>query len=406
MRATMTFFLLAGLMLPCVAFGRTYRAERIIPSYSVAAETPMVHSGPFTVQGVQVIRDDQPRIGVQLDPAPLPELLSKHLRLDPGLGLRILNVAADSPAEHAGLERDDIIIQFQDDPVREMEPFVDAIRRLKVGQEVTLQVIHLGERKTVTLELGKAQDQVDWKYPFEPEVDTWQPGRIFRLPPGEQNWMEIPFEQLPNIDTDVHKFFKEIRTYHHVDDQGSLNVTIEGDPRNEDSQVTVEAEGTTFTTTVGNINKLPQEYRDRVAGIVKQAARESEQQPRIWKSPKMDGLEDLLRKQEQMQDKLRRYAVPPLPDIQVQPTKPSMDHLQQQIEQLRKQMDQMNRKQEQMMEQLLRKFKSDQETNKEDKDTPREEHKQHEEEIEIEELEGDSTPPAVEAGGEPAMMSI
>ncbi|MBN1124958.1 MAG: PDZ domain-containing protein [Sedimentisphaerales bacterium] len=353
---------------------------------------------------------DQPRIGVQLDPAPLPELLSKHLRLEPGSGLRILNVAVDSPADHAGLERDDIIIQFQDDPVREMEPFVDAIRKFEVGQEVTLQIIHLGEKKTVTLELGKAQDQVEWKYPFESEVDAWQPGRIFRLPPGEQNWMEIPFEQLPNIDTDVHKFFKEIRTYHHVDDQGSLDVTIEGNPRSEDSQVTVKTEGTTFTTTVGNIDKLPEEYRDRVADIVKKTAKENDQQIlRNFKlTPRIDALDDLLRHQEQMQEKLHRWVVPPQPDVRIPLNAPSLQHLQEQIEQLREQLEQMNQKQEERMEELLQKFKNDLRIDKEDEDVQIEEYEQHEKEHEMEEMEtgGDSTPPTVEAGGGPAMMSV
>jgi len=52
-------------------------------------------------------------IGVRLDPHRLPRLLTKHLQLEQGQGLVILNVLKDSPADHAGLDRDDIILTLQ-----------------------------------------------------------------------------------------------------------------------------------------------------------------------------------------------------------------------------------------------------------------------------------------------------
>ena len=45
--------------------------------------------------------DIRPYIGVMLDPAPLPDLLIKHLNLAPGQGIRIANIHRGSPADKA-----------------------------------------------------------------------------------------------------------------------------------------------------------------------------------------------------------------------------------------------------------------------------------------------------------------
>ena len=47
-------------------------------------------------------REERPYIGVMLDTSPLPELLTKHLELPSGRGIRVSNVVVDSPADRAG----------------------------------------------------------------------------------------------------------------------------------------------------------------------------------------------------------------------------------------------------------------------------------------------------------------
>ena len=53
--------------------------------------------------GVVSAEEGRPYIGVRLDPAPLPELLTKHLGLETGQGIRIRNVNIGSPADTIGL---------------------------------------------------------------------------------------------------------------------------------------------------------------------------------------------------------------------------------------------------------------------------------------------------------------
>ena len=218
----------------------------------------------------------RPFMGVLIDPAPLSGLLSKHLGLAEGQGLRIQNVQKDSPADKAGLERDDLIIGFQGEDVRGYERFVDAIREAGSGTEVSLEIVHLGVRKTVKLTLKPYEGEPDWKYPREPEaVQSWRPGRFFRLEPGDEDWKEMFKDALPpDIDVDVKKFFKEIRTYHHSNGE-DYTVTIEGDPQDEDSEITVRIGDDEYTSTLKDIEKLPKKYREAAREAIENARKDS-----------------------------------------------------------------------------------------------------------------------------------
>ena len=162
-----------------------------------------------TIHAESESADERPFMGVLLDPASLPGLLSKHLGLPIGQGLRIQNIQKDSPADKAGLERDDLIIRLEGQDVHDYERFVDGIRKAGIGAEVSLQIIHLGVRKTVKLTLKPFEGDPDWKYPHEPQaVQSWRPGRFFRLEPGDGDWKELFKDGIaPDFDIDVKKFF-------------------------------------------------------------------------------------------------------------------------------------------------------------------------------------------------------
>jgi len=219
---------------------------------------------------------ERPFMGVLLDPAPLPGLLSKHLGLPVGQGLRIQNVQKDSPADKAGIERDDLIIGFQGRDVHDYEQFVDAIRQAGVGTEVSLQIIHLGVRKTVKLMLKSFEGEPDWKYPREPEaVQSWRPGRFFRLEPGDGDWREMFKDGMPpDIDIDVKKFFNQVRTYHHSNGE-DYSVTIEGNPNDDDSTVTVRVGDDKYTAMVKDVDKLPEKYRKAAEEVLENARKDS-----------------------------------------------------------------------------------------------------------------------------------
>ncbi len=231
--------------------------------------------------GVSDTAEGRAYLGVSLDMQPLPELLTKHLGLSPGQGIRISNVQKDSAADKAGLDRDDIIVAFEGKPVEDNEQFTEAVREAGIGKEVTLGIIHLGKRKDVKLKLGKFKgeyDWDDWKYPPEPRaIQSWHPGRIFHLRPDEEHWKEI---MLPEIKAHIKNLFKEAYCFQHSDDDEKYEIVIEGDPEDEDTLITVrfdEPDGkmSQYKVTVDEIDELPKKYREPAKDDLEKAVEES-----------------------------------------------------------------------------------------------------------------------------------
>ena len=220
--------------------------------------------------------DSHPYLGVKLDMSSLPELLTKHLRLSPGQGVRIRNIQKNSPAEEAGLERDDIIIRIKDKDVYKYEDVVFAVRESEIGQEISLEIIHLGEHKKMKIKLGAAEGEPkseQWKYPPEPEIEqVWRPGRIYQPSPDGQQWVQILTDELPS-GLDINKLFKESYTSYHFDGDGRYTIVIEGNPNNQDSTVTIKTDDKEYEATVGNLNKLPEKYRKEAEMAIKNACK-------------------------------------------------------------------------------------------------------------------------------------
>lgn len=310
--------------------------------------------------------DGRPYLGVRLDPAPLPELLSKHLGLKAEEGIRIQNVSVGSPADKAGLERDDIIVAFQDKRVDDLDAFIEAVGRADVGATVSLDIIHLGQRRTlnVTLEAVDEEAEIQWKHPPEPEAMTsWQPGKIFKIGPGGREWIEVPFDKMHDFDLDVESFFKEHYSFHHKIDGQEYTIRIEGDPADEDSRVIVQSGQDEYSTTIGQLDELPEKYRE----------------------PARQDIENV-RQNVKVTRKRFRLPEPPQPEsfqrfFQNMP-RPQMEHwseqrdrvlerIEKQMEQLQERMKQLEQRYPQMRDKLLdRKGEGDKEPEKTEQPHP------------------------------------
>jgi hypothetical protein len=290
--------------------------------------------------------DERPYIGVMLDPMPLPDLFIKHLGLEPGQGIRIANIHRGSPADKAGLERDDIIIGFEGNDVDDHQQFVENVRKAGTGTEVSLEIIHLGKRKTVTLKLEGLKHDFDMKYPPEPQaVQSWRPGKIFRLRPGDEDWMEVFKDNVfgdkmpSDFDVNIKKFFKELYTYKHSSDGEDYTITIKGNPNDVESTITVVAGENEYKTTLKELDKLPEKYQKPAEQDIKDARKAAKtrkfdeffgprygQKPFDWK-PYID--------------KMRPYINPPIErfgssDEMFDAIKKQMKELQQRLDKLEK----------------------------------------------------------------------
>jgi hypothetical protein len=284
--------------------------------------------------------EERPYIGTSLDSTPLPRLLTKHLGLDSGQGIRIINIVIGSPADRAGLERDDIICAFQGQKILHVEQIINAVHEAGVGGEVSLDVIHLGQRKTVQVKQEQVRAEVQWKYPPEPEaVVSWRPGKIFKIGPDGRGWMEMPFDKVPDISVDAKRLFKELHTYHHVTDGESYTITIEGDPADKDSRLVVQAGAAEYSTTVDKLDALPEKYRNPAKDAVESARKNSEEQGSIsgrLRLPEMPRPDVYLK---YFNDAIPRPDMEHLSqqkDLALEKLQEQMEHLQQRIRELEK----------------------------------------------------------------------
>ena len=306
------------------------------------------------LSGAVNAKEGRPYIGVRLDAEPLPELLSKHLGLKPGQGIRIRNVNVGSPADQAGFERDDIIIRFQGHDVMDLDQFVHAVQSAGSGTKVTLEIVHLGQRKTLEIELAVLQGSPKWKYPPEPEaVTTWRPGKVFRVAPDGDDWVEIRIDDMPDVSTEIKRFFNQVHTYHHSTDGEDYTISIEGDPRDEKSQVTVHAEDGKYSTGVGQLEALPEKYRDSAREAIESAKKSSKKlfltdKFRLPKPPKPDAYRKYFE-----QIKIPRPNIEEWSERKDQ----ALEKLQEQMEGLQRRMEEFERHHQETLEKLLDRMK-------------------------------------------------
>jgi len=298
--------------------------------------------------------DQRPYVGVSLDSTPLPALLAKHLRLDPGQGIRITNIMIDGPADKARLERDDILVAFQGQKVTSIEQFVGAVRKAGAGAQVSLEVIHLGQRQTVPLKLEPVPEpepkSVPWKYPPEPDaVTSWRPGKIFKIGPDGQEMLEIPFDKIPEISIELKQLLKDSYTYHHVTGGEAYTITIEGDPTKEDSRLIIHAGDKEYSTTLGALDSLPEKYRGPAREAVEDSRTSVEKDVRIrrFQLPEAFGPEA----------RRKFFQSIPRPEMErlSEQKNIALERLQGQMERLQQRMKELEAQNREMLDKLLQK---------------------------------------------------
>ncbi|MBI5685653.1 MAG: PDZ domain-containing protein [Verrucomicrobia bacterium] len=86
-------------------------------------------------------------IGVKTEP--IPDLVRSHLpKLTPGQGVMVQSVAKESPGAVSGLERSDIVVRADGQPVASPQEFQEILNRRNFGTQVRLDLIQKGIPKT------------------------------------------------------------------------------------------------------------------------------------------------------------------------------------------------------------------------------------------------------------------
>jgi serine protease Do len=70
-------------------------------------------------------------------------------------GVQLNKIYSSLPADMAGVKEGDIVIQFNDIPIRTSEEFLMRIRRAVPYSTVTLKVMRAGEKLEIPVKMGK-----------------------------------------------------------------------------------------------------------------------------------------------------------------------------------------------------------------------------------------------------------
>jgi serine protease Do len=80
---------------------------------------------------------------------------AKELGMDAVSGVEISSVGEDSPAERAGLQRGDVVLQFRGESVVGVEHFARMVRETPIGREVAIVVWRNGARSELSGAVGE-----------------------------------------------------------------------------------------------------------------------------------------------------------------------------------------------------------------------------------------------------------
>ncbi|MGH7525652.1 MAG: S1C family serine protease [Gemmatimonadales bacterium] len=94
-------------------------------------------------------------LGLAVQPVQLPDPLRTRLGLSGRVGLVIVNLEPDGPAERAGLLLGDILVALEGQELGDPSDLLAALGPEQVGKPVKLQLIRAGELQTVAVTVGE-----------------------------------------------------------------------------------------------------------------------------------------------------------------------------------------------------------------------------------------------------------
>ena len=138
---------------------------------------------------VQAYRRSGGWLGIRM--GAMPEGLAAHLKLKKDAGVIVRNVVVGSPADLAGLERYDVILQVDGKGV-DLGTLGGKINQRKPAEKVTLDIVHQGRKRSLQIVLAKRAPLALAKMKYEEQPQTiWQDrmklqGNLWRK--GPEGW--------------------------------------------------------------------------------------------------------------------------------------------------------------------------------------------------------------------------
>jgi serine protease Do len=133
--------------------------------------------------------------------------IAESLNLKSAKGALVASVDENGPSAKASIEAGDVIIEFDNKPVKTMRILPRIVAETPVGKEVSLKVLRNGKIKTLKITLGELED------------DEEEPKKIASLSPkGEQ---KLDDYNIKDLDIKVSKLTPELRQKFKISDDTS-----------------------------------------------------------------------------------------------------------------------------------------------------------------------------------------
>jgi beta-lactamase regulating signal transducer with metallopeptidase domain len=203
-------------------------------------------------------RPGSPRFGVAV--APVTEALAEQLGLPTDQGVVVAQVLPGSPAEKAGVKKNDVILSFAGKDIDgDVTKFAEAVAQVKPGQKVDVVVLRKGKKETLKgVEL-----------PEPPKFERRGPGEGFGFP-GKGQFREfkfapgtIGFEKMAVSVTDDQFTIDATKG----DTRYRLTGTIE-DGKAVPSKIEVTEAGQKKGASYKSVNDVPEEHRAAVKQLL------------------------------------------------------------------------------------------------------------------------------------------
>ena len=102
-------------------------------------------------------------------PQDLTPDLAEALGLKEAKGVVITQITEDSPAAQAGMQRDDIVLEFGGSSIESASQFRDLVAVRKPGETVDMVVLRGGQRETIAVRMGKRPSTEELRGQREPQ---------------------------------------------------------------------------------------------------------------------------------------------------------------------------------------------------------------------------------------------
>ncbi len=154
------------------------------PEEPVVVEAGPGH-GARAMQFFNLALGSQSRLGVRI--ADVDTAKAQELKLSGEYGALVKRVEEDSPAAKAGLEKDDVILEFAGEKLRSAAQLQRLVRETPPGRNVTLLVSRAGQTRTVAVKLEKREHHYAFAGPM-PEVSPMPVLPEIRIPDHDFVW--------------------------------------------------------------------------------------------------------------------------------------------------------------------------------------------------------------------------